>query len=1069
MWMTYRLGIDLGTNSLGWCALDLDQLGNPIGTRDGGVRIYSDGREARTGSSLAVDRRNARAARRRRDRYLRRREVLLEELVRFGLMPAKEDERKALAAVDPYEIRAAALTEKVPPAFLGRALFHLNQRRGFKSNRKAERGSDEDLGIVAKGNESLDEAMAEAGAETFGQFLAMRHARGERTRVRKADDEDGYAFYPARRHLEHEFALLWERQAAYHPDLLTAEARNRLHEVIFYQRVLKSPQVGRCIYNDEPRMAKAHPLFQRLRLVKSVNELTVERTGEEGRPLTMEERDNILRSFRAPKSTKRTITWGALRKAARLPRDTRFKGEEQRGKGLIGDEIEHEMVKRLGPAWREFDQNRQWKIVERLLNEEELDVLLPWLQQELGVDRDQALEIANAKLPEGHGRLGPTAAAAILKELMERTTGAGFVIPEAEAVRLSPDLNHHSDFRTGEIFDELPYYGEILERNIPPGSQDPDDSDEERFGRITNPTVHIGMGQLRRVVNAIIAKYGKPAEIVVELARDLKLSEDDKKELNRRNAKNREAAIRRGEKLEEIGVTNNGRNRAILRLWEDLHPDPKARVCIYTGQPISIEMLFSEATDIDHILPIRETLDDSGANQLVCMAAANRRKSNRTPWDAFGGTAEWDAIADRAANLPPNKRWRFAPDALSRFDGQNGFLDRQLVDTQYLSRLAKDYLAALYSERGPGSRKVRVIPGRLTEMLRRQWGLNSLLPDHNMVGEDVSLNKPKNRLDHRHHMIDAFVTALTDQSLLQRVATAAGANDDTGLKNIFADMPEPWEGFRGDLEVLANRVVVSHKPDRGHPGSRKQQRTGKDETAGQLHNDTAYGLTGETDDKGNEIVVHRVPLLSLTTQSKIMEVRDPELRDALWTATRGLKGKEWEKALRDFAKRDGPYSGIRHVRVTQPLKTVKIRDKDGRAYKGYKGDANYRYDVWRMPDGKWTASVITMFDAHQPGDGRQEWRPHPAAKRIMKLHQNDMLAFDHPKDGPVIGRVVKFGQNGQLTLVVHKEAGDLKRRDSDADDPFKYYAPTAGGLKKARARQIRIDELGQVWDPGPRK
>lgn len=1067
--MTYRLGLDLGTNSLGWCALDLDDEGRPNGIRDGGVRIYSDGRGARTGTSLAVDRRNARAARRRRDRYLRRREVLLEELVAFGLMPQDEGDRKALAAIDPYEIRNAALTEKVPPAFLGRALFHLNQRRGFKSNRKAERSTDEDLGIVAQGHETLDAAIAAAGAETFGQYLAMRHADGERTRVRKADDEDTYAFYPARRHLEEEFALLWDRQAVYHSNLLTDEARERLREVIFYQRPLKTPKVGRCTFNDEPRMTKAHPLFQRLRFVKSVNELTVERTGEEPCALTGQERDNILRAFRGVTATKKTVTWGQLRKAAGLARDTRFKGEEQRGKGLIGDEIEHEMVKRLGPEWRDMTIERRWTIVEHLLEEEDVDTLLDWLMAELVVDRSQAEEIANAKLPEGHGRVGPTAGSAILKELLEQTEADGTVISEAKAVALSPELSHHSDFRTRKIFNDLPYYGEILERSIPPGSQDPDDSDQDRYGRITNPTVHIGMGQLRRVVNAIIAKHGRPAEIVVELARDLKISEDEKREINTRNKKNREQAIKRGEKLEDIGIANNGRNRAILRLWEDLHPDPKARVCIYTGTPIGIQMLFSGETDIDHILPIRETLDDSGANQLICMAAANRRKGNRTPHDAFGAANEWDDIADRAARLPPNKRWRFAPDALTRFEKQGGFIARQLTDTQYLSRLATQYLGALYPEQGEGSRKVRVIPGRLTEMLRRQWGLNSLLPDHNMVGEDISLNKPKNRLDHRHHMIDAFVTAVTDQGLLQRIATAAGRNDADGMENIFAGLPVPWEGFRGELETLVNSVTVSHKPDRGNSGTRAQQRIGRDQTGGQLHNDTAYGLTGQVDPKGNDLVVHRVPLLSLTTDKKIAQVRDDDLRDALQRATAGKTGKALEQALRDFSANSRTFAGIRHVRVIEPLKTVKIRDGDGRAYKGYKGDANYRYDVWQMPDGKWLANVITLFSAHQLVEGGQEWRPHPAAKRVMKLHQNDMIAFDHPQDGEVHGRVVKFGQSGQITLAVHKETGDLKRRDASEDDPFKYYAPTAGGLKKAMTRQIRIDELGQVWDPGPRR
>lgn len=1064
--MAYRLGIDLGTNSLGWCALDLGADGAPAGVRDGGVRIYSDGREAKTGASLAVDRRNARAMRRRRDRFLRRRDVLLEELTNFGLMPADETDRKALELLDPYHIRATALDEKVPPHFFGRALFHLNQRRGFKSNRKADRAADDaELGVVAKGTDNLDTAMAEEGARTYGEYLARRHALSpddhaafqRRTRIRRDDGDEDYAFYPARRHLEAEFAALWRAQQRHHPDILTEEARDRLYQIIFYQRPLKSPPVGRCAYTAERRIAKAHPLFQRLRLVKAINELTVEDVGEASRPLTLEQRDNILRAWRSPTETKRSMTWGAIRTAAGLPRTSRFKGEERRGKGLVGDEVEAEMVKLYGSEWRALPQDEQWRILERLREEEDEAALLTDLQIKHGLDEERARAVSKARLPEGHGRIGPTAAGRILAEM------EAAVIPESEAVARCGW--HHSDHRTGEVWEALPYYGEILDRQIPPGSQDPEDPPEECFGRITNPTVHIGLGQLRRVINAIIARHGLPHDIVVELARDLKLSEDEKAEVNRVIKRNTDAAIRRGKMLEEIGIANKGSNRVILQLWEDLHPDPKARVCIYTGQPISIEMLFSDQIDIDHILPIRATLDDSNANKLVCIAAANRRKGHRTPFDAFGTTAEWDAILSRAQNLPRNKSWRFAPDALTRFGDESGFLARQLTDTQYLSRLAKEYLGALYPERGEGSQRVRVIPGRLTEMLRRNWGLNSLLPDHNYA----QTAKHKNRLDHRHHLIDAFVTALTDQGLIQKVATAAGRNDELGMAHIFKDMPEPWAGFREELQGLLDRTIVSYKPDHGRIASAADKARGKDSTAGRLHNETAYGLTGEKDEKGNDLVVRRVPLLSLDNDKKIAAVRDDHLRGELMQSVANKSGKEREAALRRFAKEHPVYRDIRRVRVTEPLKTVNIRDKDGRAYKGYKGDANYRYDVWRMPDGKWIAKVVTMFEAHQTASKEgQEWRPHPGAKRVMRLHQNDMVVLEHPQLGECICRVVKFSEKGQITLARHNEAGALKSRDSDPDDPFKYFSPTAGGLKKARARQIRIDEMGRVLDPGPR-
>ena len=137
-----RLGLDIGTNSIGWWlyATEDAQITEVI---DGGVRIFSDGRDPKSKASLAVARRAARAMRRRRDRYLRRRASLMRKLADAGLMPTDPIEAKALEQLDPYELRSTALDERLPLHQLGRALFHLNQRRGFKSNRKTDRGDNE--------------------------------------------------------------------------------------------------------------------------------------------------------------------------------------------------------------------------------------------------------------------------------------------------------------------------------------------------------------------------------------------------------------------------------------------------------------------------------------------------------------------------------------------------------------------------------------------------------------------------------------------------------------------------------------------------------------------------------------------------------------------------------------------------------------------------------------------------------------------------------------------------------------------------------------------------------------
>lgn len=1044
-----RLGLDIGTNSIGWCLIEDDAR-----IVDTGVRIFSDGRDPQSGTSLAVDRREARSARRRRDRYLGRRSAFLEALVEHGLMPADADEAKLVAALDPYTLRARALDEALTPHEIGRALFHLNQRRGFKSNRKAERKTkDAEDGKIASGARALDMAMAEEGADTLGQFLARRETK----RVRMGGENQDYDFYPQRRHVEYEFQRIWEEQAKHHPALLTETARAALHRILFFQRPLKAQEVGLCTFvHSERRLAKAHPLFQQRRLYEEVNQLEVTTPGAANRKLTLDERDRLILKLR----NKRAVSFDSLAKELKLDPGQSFNKASETRTQLAGDEVRAVMSdkKRFGTDWEHFDRDRQWTIVERVMEEEDPDALHDFLTREQGLDDDRAAAVAKASLPEGHGRLGATATARILDELEKE------VITYDKAVERCGW--HHSDHRTGEILPQLPYYGELLTRDIPPGTQDPSDPPEKRWGKITNPTVHIGLRQLQKLVNAIIAVHGRPDEIVVELARELKLNEKDKEEHNRRIRRDTAAAIKRSEKLEAEGFADTGANRMLLRMWEELNPaNPLDRRCPYCGEPIGMRALFSGEADIDHIIPYSRSLDDSAGNKVVAHRSCNRAKGNRTPYEKWGHDEDrWDAISTQVARVHKSKQWRFGPDAIARVEKDGGFLARQLTDTQYLSRLAGKYLGSLYATKDEGS--VYVIPGRMTAMLRRLWGLNDILPNHNML-ENKHSNAPKNRLDHRHHAIDAAVVAVTTRGLMQRIARTAGLAEDKNLDRLFVDLDQPWEGFREELRDKLLATVVSHKPDHGRKG---KPAPGRDTTAGRLHNDTAYGLTGDTNAKGVPIVVHRVPIGSLKPAdiADPDRIPDPMLRAALQHATAGKTGKDHVEALAKFAEQDRQFAGIRRVRVREPLSVIPVRDKDGRIYKAYKGDSNARFDVWRMPDGKWISDIVSMFDAHQPDQADR--RPHPAAKKVLSLRQNDMLAIERDGGAREIVRVVKFSGNGQIALARDNEAGALKARDATPNDldPFKYVLSSAGGLKKIKARQVRIDPLGRIFDPGPR-
>lgn len=450
-----RLGLDLGTASIGWSLIEYDE-DHPTGLAviDLGALIFSTsptgaGRDPKAGTSLAVNRREARAMRRRRDRYLGRRSALLDALIEHKLMPEDPTEARRLAEGKierwkdatgkwpthlPYLLRVRAVAERLTPFEIGRALFHLNQRRGFLSNRKTERRQKPgEEGKIESGAKALDKAMAEAGTDTLGQFLAGR----EEKRVRMDGEAQAYDFYPQRRHLEWEFTRIWEEQAKHHPVLLTETARAELHRIMFFQRPLKVPEVGVCTFvNSERRLPKAHPLFQERRLYEEVNQLEITAAGRASRKLTLDQRNALILELRGTKER----SFAALAKRLKLQPGESFNKASETRLMLRGNEVHAAMARkeRFGDvAWSNKSSEEQWRIVERLMEEEDPERLHTFLTEDCGLSEDCARETAKARPPEGHGRLGQTATRLILDALRQD------VITYDEAVRRAGW--HHSD------------------------------------------------------------------------------------------------------------------------------------------------------------------------------------------------------------------------------------------------------------------------------------------------------------------------------------------------------------------------------------------------------------------------------------------------------------------------------------------------------------------------------------------------------------------------------------------------------------------------------------------------
>jgi CRISPR-associated endonuclease Csn1 len=1032
--MRYRLALDLGSTSLGWAMIRLNAESAPCAVIKAGVRIFSDGRNPKDGSSLAVTRREARAMRRRRDRLLKRKARMMATLMRHGFFPQEMAERKALETLNPYTLRAKGLDAALTGPEFARALFHINQRRGFKSNRKTDK-KNSDNGALKTAISRLREALKVEKCRTVGEWLHRRDAAGQTVRARyrqtrftkengKTGIDKSYDLYIDRAMIEAEFDALWIKQASLNPALFTETARVELKDALLHQRPLKPVKPGRCTFMpDEERAPLALPSTQRFRMYQEVNNLRILRDGLKEEPLTLKQRDNLIAALEA--HSKRTFT--QIKKLLGVGGDVQFNFEDPKREELKGNTTSAILSKaeNFGEGWFGFDEAKQDTIVLQLVKEENEARLVRWLQDETGVDEARAETIANAALPEGYGSLCSKALSRILPELRRD------VVTYDKAV-IAAGFEHHSrmnnfgevpgrtfdcgveriDPSTGEIsrlhaFKEMPYYGEFLQRHVGFGTGKPEDTDEKRYGKIANPTVHIGLNQVRLVVNALIKRYGHPSEVIVELARDLKQNKEQRDEESKRQAENQ----RRNEKFRQdiaaILSTSPERVRGAdiqkMILWEELSSDAADRRCPYSGAQISIQMLFSDQVEIEHILPFSETLDDSLNNKTVALRQANRVKGNRTPWQAREDFAAqgWaiEGMLNRAELMPKAKRYRFAEDGLQRWlKDDASFLARALNDTRHMSRVAREYLSLICPQ------NTRAIPGRMTAMLRAKFGLNDVL----------GLNGEKNRDDHRHHAVDACVIAVTDQALLQRFARASASAREHQLNRLVEDMPLPWGNYREHVARAVNNIWVSHKPDHSHEGA--------------MHNDTAYGLLG-----GGKVSVHKMV--------------------------------------------DG-----RRVRIDENLNVIQFANAkaagrhgylpDGapRPYKGYKGDSNYCIEIVRNESGNWEGQVISTYAAYQLVRARGvTCLRNPTVSLcerplVARLMIDDSVRLEIGGEVRTM-RVASINSAGRLSLAELHE-GNVDARNRDANGEWRYTYKQAGSLRSAKGRRVTISPIGEMHDPG---
>ena len=787
--LNYILGLDIGIASVGWAMVEIDDKENPVRLIDLGVRVFECAEVPKTGDSLAAARRLARSVRRltrrRAHRLLRARRLLKHEGV---LKPEDFDENGFIKLLPntPWQLRAAALDRRLAPLEWAAVLLHLVKHRGYLSQRKnEEQTADKELGALLKGVADNTHALQAGNFRTPAE-LALNKFEKESGHIRNQRGDYSHTF--SRKDLQAELVLLFEKQKEFGNPYVSDDLKNGIENLLMTQRPALSgdaiqKMLGHCTFEPaEPKAAKNTYTAERFIWLTKLNNLRILNQGNE-RPLTDAERTKLMDE----PYKKSKLTYAQARKLLGLEDTAFFKGLRY-GK----DNAESATLMEM----------KAYHAISRALEKEGLKdkksplSLSPELQDEIGTvfslfktDEDISGRLKDCLQPE------------ILDALLKHISFDKFVQISLKALRRIVPLMEQGkryDEACAEIYGD--HYGEKNSEEmlyLPPIPAD----------EIRNPVVLRALSQARKVINAVVRRYGSPARIHIETAREVGKSFKGRKEIEKRQEENRKDREKAAAKFREYfpNFVGEPKSKDILklRLYEQQHGK-----CLYSGKEINLGRLNEKGyVEIDHALPFSRTWDDSFNNKVLVLGSENQNKGNQTPYEYFNGkdnSREWQEFKARVetSRFPRSKKQRIL---LQKFD-EDGFKERNLNDTRYVNRFLCQFIADRMRLTGKGKRRIFASNGQITNLLRGFWGLRKVRAEND-----------------RHHALDAVVVACSTVAMQQKITRFVRYKEMNAFDSKTIDketgevlhqkthFPQPWEFFAQEVMIR-----VFGKPD-GQP------------------------------------------------------------------------------------------------------------------------------------------------------------------------------------------------------------------------------------------------------------
>ena len=837
----------------------------------------------------------------------------------FDLVGIKRSTKGLDQKIENYKWRVKALTSKLELEELAIVLQDINGQINNSSGY---------LGNISDRSKELY-----FNHQTVGQYLMSQLDKNPNYSLKNQ------VFY--RQDYLNEFEVIWETQAKYHKEL-TPELKKEIRDiVIFYQRPLKSQKglISFCEFEsrqielevDGKRKKKtigcrvcpkSSPLFQEFKIWQRLNDFEITDAKNGKRRLYQEEKDILFKelSFKEKLQKAEVIkllfgnrkdislnfkeldgnhTQAELFKAYQkiaevsghdlgdLSKKSSAEAIESISQvfyalkidtgilsfdsSLVGEKYEKQPMLRLWHLLYSFEDDNS-----NLGNEK----LIDRLHDTFGFEKDFAIILANVIFKEA-GDYGSLSSKAIRKILPHLKDGLDYSTAcEYAGYRHSKNSLTKEEIGNKVLKDKL----EILPRNS-----------------LRNPVVEKILNQMVNVVNGIIDEYGKPDEIRIELARELKKSAKEREDMT----KSINEATRSHENYvkelqdEPFKLTHVSRND-IIRYKLYLELKDNGFKTLYTNTYISREKLFSKEFDIEHIIPQAKLFDDSFSNKTIEARQANLDKSNMTAYDfvytKYGeeyANGDYKSRVDKLLSDNVISKTKHDKLLMREADIPSGFINRDLRDSQYIAKKAREILEEVV-------RFVVPTTGSITDRLREDWQLVDVMQElnwdkYNKLGlteviegrDGQRIRRIKDwtkRNDHRHHAMDALTIAFTKHSFIQYLnnlnarvqkrtdewidldmVELSDLNKEDRTKAVYAiekkelyrdghgklrfNPPMPLDEFRAEAKQQLEKTLISIKAKnkvvtRNTNLIKKRAETDKKiqlTPRGQLHQETIYG------------------------------------------------------------------------------------------------------------------------------------------------------------------------------------------------------------------------------------